>query len=570
MDEKEEVLKIDEFARVRIVQKGPKKEYIVEEPELTKEEEEMLKVLKHLLIEKVDYDYDTVLKETDPKEYLTEKLNEVVAEHKKLKIPNFDKLKYYILRDFIGLGKIDVILKDPEVEDVYCNGVGVPVFVRHKKYGSLKTNIVFNDMQELENFVMVVAQKSKRFITYAEPLLDATLPDGSRIQATFGKDVTLRGPTFSIRKFQKLPITPIELIEFGTVSPAVMAYFWLAVEYNSSILISGGSGTGKTSFLNAICMFIPPDYKIISIEDTSELNLPHKNWVKAITRAGYGPSSGTGTRYGEVTMFDLLKSSLRQRPDYVIVGEVRGAEASVLFQGMASGHSSIGTIHAESLEAVVERLTTPPINLPPNLIELIDIIVIQILATSKGPNARRMSKLIEIKEVSGGKPDIKTPFMWDPYSDKFLPIETFLHRKHGLEGESFLIEKLSMQTGKSHKELLEELGRRERIIRWMLDNGIKKFFDVFNIISEYWYSPESVMEKVKSGKKWKGEKIKEFTKEEKRESVSELRDLDTLRKEMEEWRKRVGIEGRPKIGKRISFSRLKGLSRSLGKRLRRR
>lgn len=496
----EETIKIEEMVQVKIVTAKERKElnYIVMEPELTDKEKKVLDDVKKLLIERVEYDYETVEKTGSPNQYLIKKLKEVMSEKfKSVHGELLEKIKYYIVRDFTGLGKIDAIMKDQNIEDVYCNGVNVPVFVRHKKYGSLKSNIIFDDMEELEKFVMVLSQKSKRFVTYAEPLLDATLPDGSRLQASFGKDVTLKGPTFSIRKFQKLPLTPIELIKFGTTSPAMMAYFWLAIENNMTILIAGGSGTGKTSFLNAICLFIPPDNKIISIEDTSEINLPHENWVKAITRAGYGPRTGK-TRYGEITMFDLLKASLRQRPDYVIVGEVRGEEASVLFQGMASGHSSLGTIHAESLEAVMERLTTPPINLPPNLIELVDLIVLEILATSKGPNARRINKIIEIKNVSRERPDIKTPFLWDPYGDNFMPIETFLS-SGGVPYDSFLIEKLSLKTGKTKDELLQELKRRERIINWMVKNDVNKFHDVFNIISSYWYSPESVLEKIKEG-----------------------------------------------------------------------
>jgi flagellar protein FlaI len=494
----QEIIKIDELVQIKIIPTKDGKEfnYVVLEPELNEKEKSVLEEVKKLLIEKIEYSYEAVAKEENPEEYLTKKLKEVITEgFKSNRSVLFEKIKYYVIRDFIGLGKIDAIMKDPNIEDVYCNGVGIPVFVRHRKYGSLKTNIVFNDLDELEKFVMVLSQKSKRFVTYAEPLLDATLPDGSRIQATYGQDVTLKGPTFSIRKFQKLPLTPIELIKFGTVSPAMMAYFWLAIENNVTILIAGGSGTGKTSFLNAICMFIPPDYKIISIEDTSEINLPHKNWVKAITRAGYGPKAGKA-RYGEITMFDLLKTSLRQRPDYVIVGEVRGEEASVLFQGMASGHASLGTIHAESLEAVIERLTTPPINLPPNLIELVDLVVLEILATAKGPNARRISKVIEIKSVTRERPDIKVPFLWDPYNDSFMPIETFL-TSGGLPYESFLIEKLSLKTGKTKENLLQELRRRERIINWMVKNDIKSFHEVFDIVSNYWYSPESVLEKIK-------------------------------------------------------------------------
>ena len=491
-----ETTKISDLVQIKLIhtKNGKEINYIVEEPELTEKEKSTLEEIKGLLKETIEYDYKAIAEKQDPKEYLTKKLKEVIKEKfKTVGRVFFEKIKYYIIRDFVDYGKIDPIMKDPNIEDIYCNGANVPIFIRHRKYGSLKTNIVFRDLDILEKFVMVLSQKSKRFVTYAEPLLDATLPDGSRLQATFGQDVTLKGPTFSIRKFQKLPLTPIEMIKFKTASPAMMAYIWLAIESGVSLLIAGGSGTGKTSFLNAICMFIPPEHKIISIEDTSELNLSHENWVKAITRTGYGPKTEK-VRYGEVTMFDLLKTSLRQRPDYLIVGEIRGEEASVLFQGMASGHPSLGTIHAESLDAVIERLTTPPINLPPSLIELVDVVILEILATSKGPNARRISKVIEIKNVAHGKPDVKTPFLWDSYNDTFMPIETFLIPTS--QYDSFLIEKISLRTGKTKDALLQELKRRERIINWMVKNDVKDFHEVSNIISNYWYSPKSVLEKI--------------------------------------------------------------------------
>jgi len=499
---KGEIVKLDEFSQIQIKPRSDKKgmEYIVIEPELTENAKKMFKEIKTVLTEKIEYDYEATKKTKDPREYIETKLKEVVKEKnikKKLVGVRFKKIKYYLIRDFLGFGIIDAIMKDPDIEDVYCNGVNESIFVRHKTYGSLRTNLIFKDMKDLEKFIMILSQKCKRFVTYAEPLLDSTLPDGSRLQATFGQDVTLKGPTFSIRKFQKLPITPIELIKFGTVSSAMMAYFWLAIENNVSALIAGGSGTGKTSFLNAICMFIPPDYKIISIEDTSELNLPNKNWVKSITRTGYGPKTSGEQRYGEVTMFDLLKASLRQRPDYVIIGEVRGPEASVLFQGMASGHPSIGTIHAESLEAVIERLTTPPINLPPNLVELIDVVVLHIFAKAKGPNARRVSKVIEIRDVTHGKPDVMTPFLWDPFSDSFVPIESFIGEKSDWRAESLLIDKLSAMTGKPKDKLAKELKQREKIIKWMVKNDVKSFFEVFNMVADYWYAPQTVLDKIK-------------------------------------------------------------------------
>ncbi|MFQ6056496.1 MAG: type II/IV secretion system ATPase subunit, partial [Methanosarcinales archaeon] len=252
------------------------------------------------------------------------------------------------------MNEIEPLMNDPYIEDISCDGTNVPLYIVHRKYGSLKTNIIYSDEKKLQEFIVKLAERCGRFISYAEPLLDGSLPDGSRIQASFSKDVTTKGPTFTIRKFVEEPLSPIDLIKNKTVNSEVLAYLWLAVESGSSILIGGGAATGKTTFLNALSMFIPPTAKIVSIEDTRELNLMHENWIPSVARVGFAKG------IGEVTMFDLLKESFRQSPDYVIVGEVRGKEAYVMFQGMAAGFPALGTMHAGKVDDIIYRLETPP------------------------------------------------------------------------------------------------------------------------------------------------------------------------------------------------------------------
>ncbi|MCI4349015.1 MAG: type II/IV secretion system ATPase subunit, partial [Thermoplasmata archaeon] len=234
------------------------------------------------------------------------------------------RLVYYLERDFIGYGVVDVPMTDSEVEDISCDGVGIPLYIYHRKYGSIRSNLKFIDSKLVDDFVVWIAQRSGKHISVASPMLDATVPDGSRLQATLGMHVTKRGSSFTIRRFRDNPFTPVDLLKFRTMSPEMMAYLWIAIETGQSMMVCGGTASGKTTTLNATLLFIPPQMKIVSIEDTRELNLPHENWVPSLTRAGFGAKNIlTGKAPGEIDMFDLLAAALRQRPQYLMVGEVR-------------------------------------------------------------------------------------------------------------------------------------------------------------------------------------------------------------------------------------------------------
>jgi len=347
--------------------------------------------------------------------------------------------------------------------------MNIPIYVVHRKYGSLKTNILFKDESELKEFIVKMAERCGRFISYAEPLLDGSLPDGSRIQASFSKDITTHGPTFTIRKFMEIPFSPIDIITNKTISSEVLAYLWLAIESGSSILIVGGTGTGKTSLLNVLSMFIPRNAKIITVEDTRELQLPHENWIPAVTRIGFSKE------YGEVTMFELLKESFRQSPDYVIVGEVRGAEAYVMFQGMAAGMPSIGTMHAGKVEDVIHRLETPPISLSPSLIEVLDIVLLMVHTREKGESARRLKEVVEIESVDpSGIARTNRVYSWLPESDDFEK-----------RGYSWLLQKISQKKGISLEDLQTDIENRKKVLDSLVSGGVKNYKEVADIIAEY-------------------------------------------------------------------------------------
>lgn len=456
--------------------------YNVDEPTLNDHERELFERIKGALEQKIDVSLESLDTRDKVLGYLEQKIDEVTKELGiRLSEEEKTKLMYFIYRNFAGLNEIEPMMHDPYIEDIGCSGIGIPTYIVHSKFGSMKTNLVFEDEKPLKNLVVKLAERCGKYVSYSNPLLDGSLPDGSRVNASLTQDVTTKGPTFSIRKFQETPYSAVDLIDLDTANFQIMAYFWLAQEYQKSILISGGTATGKTTFLNSIVTFIPPEHKIVSIEDTRELQLPHENWIPSVARGGFGQDEED-----EINMYRLLKESFRQNPDYVVVGEVRGEEASVLFQGMSSGHPSMGTIHASSPGDVVKRLTTPPINLSPSLVETLDIIVIMSHARQYGENARRVKAVYEVETITPeGSPRTNEYVSWTPIDDTF-----------SFKNESTILDQIKQQYGFSQSEIEEELANRKKVLEWMYDNGYKHFTEVARIVSEYYKDPDSVMQAI--------------------------------------------------------------------------
>jgi len=477
---------IDPFVTVHIYWNAETSEilYDVEEPVLNEDEKKKLEMIEEGLTELINISFVAIEDINILIEYLEKSLHILLNEFGiKISQETFLKFMYYIYRDFIGMSLIEPLLRDYYIEDIECNGYNTPIYIVHRKYRNLRTNVVFPTMKSLTSFVEKLAQKCSQYVSYANPLLDGVLPDGSRVNATYTEDVTTRGPTFTIRKFTKEPWTPIKLIELRTVSPEILAYLWILIEYRSNVLVIGGTGSGKTSFLNAIAFFIPPAARIVSIEDTRELNLKHENWLPAVARAGVGITTITGEKHGEVSMFDLLRESLRQRPDYIIVGEIRGKEAFVMFQGMSTGHPSFGTMHAESVDTVVKRLIMPPISLSPSLVESLDVVCIIVQAKVGGKDVRRLQEIDEIIEVSeSGEAKINTPFVRDPAKDIFL-----------FKTKSAVLEKIMKRTGMTWQQLLKEFDLRTKLLLEMYKRKIFGFAEVQDIIHAYYKTPDKVL-----------------------------------------------------------------------------
>jgi flagellar protein FlaI len=387
-------------------------------------------------------------------------------------------------KEFLGQGLIDPIMHDKYIEDISCDVVNSILFVYHSRFESMKTNLMFNNAEDLDSFVTKLAQRAGKYISIAEPMLDATMSDGSRIQMTLGQEVTAHGSTFTVRKFKDEPITPTDLIEWGTFSPLSIAFLWLAIETGKSAIMVGGTASGKTTALNAISLFIPPLAKIVSLEDTRELRLPHSNWIPSVTRASFDTDGK-----GEIDMYELLKAALRQRPEYLLVGEVRGKEALTLFQAMSTGHVTYSTMHADSVASAVHRLENPPISVPRNMLSALDMVIIQVQARVGGQRIRRNKQIIEILDI-------------DPRTNELITNEVFRWRQATDEisysGKSFILEEIMEERGWNEERIREELKRRQEVLEWMRIKKIRQFRDVSKILVSYFRDPEAVIGKVRA------------------------------------------------------------------------
>jgi archaeal flagellar protein FlaI len=446
----------------------------------------------------VDISTLTKLQETGSKSKLVTFLNTDFTAQKKMKSTKKSKnvpitpdgkiiltdieyraIEYLLVRDKIDMGVLKPFLSDPYIEDISCDGVG-PIFIEHKIFKGLKSVIEFKVSSELDEFVIKIAERIKRPITYRSPLVDATLPDGSRINIVYGTDISRHGSNFTIRKVNEIPMSILNIIETNGLDYIAAAYLWICVEYGMSLFVSGETASGKTTLLNAITTFIPPENKIVTIEDTPELNVPHRNWIREVALAkGKGEGTGTG---GEVTMFDLLKAALRQRPNQILVGEIRGVEGSVAFGAMQTGHPVMSTFHAASVEKLIQRLCGDPINIQKTYVDNLNLVIIQ--SAVKRPDGQTVRRMISVNELVGynaetGGFTFVQMFTWDPVTDTFIWTG---------KGSSFLLEnKIATMLGipDSRKaEIYLEVEKRAKILERLHKAGYVKFWDLFHMMTK--------------------------------------------------------------------------------------
>ncbi len=411
-----------------------------------------------------------------------EKLSNVL---KKASEEDISMLSRMIVNDMIGLGDIEYLLADGYLEEIVVNDSKDAVWTYHKRHGWLKTNIQIPTEDMIMNYSARIAREVGREITHLEPLLDAHLATGDRVNATLFP-ISTAGNTITIRRFSRTPWTMVHLIDpaFSTISSEAAAFLWLAIEYELSMLISGGTASGKTSMLNALMPFMPANQRIISMEDTRELNLPDfLHWIPLTTR----PPNPRGE--GEVSMLELVENSLRMRPDRIVVGEVRRKrETEVLFEAMHTGHSVYGTFHANRASEVVDRITSPPMNIPMVVMGSLPLVVIQHMNRRTGQ--RRTFEIVELLKGKGKLLELNTLYMWSAKTDKVEPVSPSIRVK----------EELALFSGMGDKEIEEDMRGKQRILEWLLHHDIRGVNDVGKIITEYYIDKDTVLSLVEGNK----------------------------------------------------------------------
>ena len=399
-----------------------------------------------------------------------------------------DNLSRKLLRDIIGYGKIDSLIQDDELEEIMIIGIGKPIFVYHRKYGMMKTNIQYDNERDIMSLIDSIARQINRRIDKETPILDGRLIDGSRINATI-PPVSADGPSLTIRKFKRDPLTIIDLINSKTLSCELAAFLWLCIDglgvKSANAIISGGTSSGKTTTLNALSAFINPKERIITIEDTLELQIPHEHVIRMETRPPNVENKG------ELTMNDLVKNSLRQRPDRIIVGEVRAREAITLFTALNTGHSGFGTLHSNDARETITRLTNPPMSVPKIMIQAIDFIIMQNrIYTPSGVSYRRISEVAEIVGIEEGTVQLNKIFQWNPERDTIDNISI----------TSKTLTQIANLSGNSINDLYREIENRELVLNHMVQKNIRSVNDVNNVLELYYNSPDKVLEQIMSNR----------------------------------------------------------------------
>ncbi len=372
---------------------------------------------------------------------------------------------YFLDRYYLGYGIIQPLMVDPRIEDISCDGANEPIFVFIKEYGHIETNIQFNTEDSLNFFIRKIVQDGGKQISVSVPVVETALRDGSRVSASLGRYVTTRGPSFSIRRFREVPISPIDLMDLGSVNSTVLAYLWTIIDLGANIMVVGGTATGKTTFLNAILSFVSPDNKIVTIEDTKELNLMHENWISTVARNSRITSDSDDSGLSRIDMFDLLESALRHRPNYIVVGEVRGPETFTVFQAMLAGRFGMGTFHADDIDTFIHRLEARPISIPRTLIASLNTAVILDTYYSGGKLMRRVKEIAEILNVDPGTGELVVNMVSGRNLDNISP-DAF---------DSHVFRVISSREGIPYEEIVKQMSLRKRILDRMDKAGIRSF-----------------------------------------------------------------------------------------------
>jgi len=481
------------FAQVFIVQepKTGEYKYILDELQLDSFERGIYNRVLEILLAEIESPKEEI---ADPRKFFAVEAKKIVDKYRIslgwLPDVSWYKILYHAERDLVGFGKIDPLMRDPNIEDISCDGVNKSVYIWHRTFESIETNVQFENDETLDNMVGKLVHMAGKHVSSAFPIVDASLPGKHRLAVCYRREITPFGTAFTIRKFRDDPYSIIDLINIGTFTEELAAYIWICLENRASIMILGGTAAGKTTALNAMACLIKPGSKIITIEETAELNLSHENWVSLISRQSYGLG---GNSIGEVPLFDLVKASMRHRPDVLIVGEVRGQEAYVLFQALATGHGGMCTMHAENLNSAVKRLTQKPMEISPAYIPLMNLVIsVQRVHLVKSGVKKAYRRILSTNEIVDYDNYVNV-FTWDPIADQQVSSLS----------NSALFASISKRIGQTTEDLIEEAKRRSEVLHWMRQQKIRSYREVAKIIAEYYARPKEFYQKILSSEEEK-------------------------------------------------------------------
>ncbi|MEM3670464.1 MAG: type II/IV secretion system ATPase subunit [Thermoprotei archaeon] len=472
------------YAVIAENESSSEKRYFLDELPLSDQESSLYSAL----LDALEYELNVPRTQVEPRSYFKEQAEHVIKKYS-LRAPptSWLKIHYFAERDLVGFDVLDGLLKDPNIEDISIDGLGKPVFVYHRRHESLGTNILIDDGERLDNLISKLAHMAGKHVSTAFPIVQGTLPGNHRLMATYRKEISPHGGSLTIRKFRADPITVIDMISMNVLDSNLAAYFWLLMENRATSIVVGATGSGKTTLMNALLTLTRMNTKIVTIEEVQEINIPHTNWTPLVARENYATVDDKARQVG---MFELVKAAMRMRPDILVVGEVRGEEAYVLFQAISTGHGGMCTLHADDASSAIQRLTSKPMDVPPAFIPFLDLVltVRRVSVPASGGGFKAVRRVLSVDEIMSVGSYTRM-YTWDPTLDRYIPAPL---------KNSVKLSKLSKDLGVSMVWIAEEIGRRSRVLKWAQQKGIRNFKEVSVLFDEYRASPDAVYQRAVS------------------------------------------------------------------------
>ena len=470
--------------------------YFLDEVPLTKTEA----AIYSYLLDALEAELTVPREQVNPRQYFNDQAKKILLKYS-IRVPaaSWSKIIYFAERDLVGFGILDGIMRDPNIEDISIDALSKPFFVYHKGYESLECNIMLTDEEQMDNLITRLSHMAGKHVSTAFPIVQGTLPGRHRLVATFRREVSPQGSSATIRKFREDPLTIVDMLNLGLLDHRMAAYAWYLMQNRATAIVVGATGAGKTTLLNAILTLTRLNTKLVTIEEVQEMNIPHLNWTSLVSRESY---AATEDKAGEVSLFDLVKAAMRMRPDILVVGEVRGEEAYVLFQAISTGHGGLCTLHADDAASALQRLVSEPMNVPKAFIPFLDLVFVvrRILVPAPAGGFRAVRRIISIDEIVTDQ-EVNKAFRWNPRTDTFSA--SF--------DKSAKLEKIAKDTGASIEEVIKEIDKRALILRWVQQKGIRNFKEISPILELYNSRPQEVFNTAASELEAKGISVAEIT-----------------------------------------------------------